>query len=178
MGLPETSNFRSGPATFYIFLYKSMFRLFKILIRTGNFFSLVLNCFKPSICLRLNELVRQADLQRGWVSAGLTYCDHGKWEACGLQSSGAVRTPEQDYKGYGCSRTGETSSGDDRDLCVWRTAGHAKYWWGKMEGQFYWRNYETILYHFSKLQWAIEIPSHEIEGPWPWFNVKNVILPV
>ena len=33
----ETVNFRSGPGTFYTFLYKLMFEFLKILIRTGNF---------------------------------------------------------------------------------------------------------------------------------------------
>ena len=45
----ETRNFWSGPATFYTFLYKLMFKFLKILIRTGNFFSLVLNTGRLSI---------------------------------------------------------------------------------------------------------------------------------
>ena len=39
----ETGNFWWGPATFYTFLYKLMFEFLKILIWTGNFFSLALN---------------------------------------------------------------------------------------------------------------------------------------
>ena len=43
VGPLETGNFWSGPGTFYTFLYKWMFEFLKILIRTGNFFSLVMN---------------------------------------------------------------------------------------------------------------------------------------
>ena len=39
----ETGNFWSGPGTFYTLLYKLMSKFLKILIRTGNFFSLVMN---------------------------------------------------------------------------------------------------------------------------------------
>ena len=41
----ETSNFWSGPATFYTFLYKLMLEFLKILIRTSNFFSLAWTLF-------------------------------------------------------------------------------------------------------------------------------------
>ena len=55
----ETGNFWSGPGAYYTFLYKLMFEFLKILIRAGNFFSLVLNTAmellqlstKPSIYL-------------------------------------------------------------------------------------------------------------------------------
>ena len=55
---PETGNFWSGPRTFYTFFYKLMFQFLKILIRTGNFFSLVLNTFVKCVEWKLHQRSR------------------------------------------------------------------------------------------------------------------------